>query len=314
MQKEKFKFKMKSSKLGLKSFISAGSNFISCPLNFKLLLWFVASLAVSLIFFPEFWASLRTMLSLDWIFGQQHASLWGILALCLFWLYLKRKEIWRGMNESAKFKNKNSKTNFALYTLNSTLGLGLVAGAVLMPPSRDFLIFPVLLVFLGVFVIFFGRAAKIPSILLAIYGFAISFPLMIERFAEDAYSRAAIVPLTGLMTSLGYPFRNKGYRVYFMTSSGEPVSVAVTLGCAGPATMGVFLAIFALMMLDIPLPPKKAVWIFLFGAVGTWFQSFVRLVALMFVGYYLGEDAMWATHFWSIYILFPRKTLSLPRS
>ena len=69
--------------------------------------------------------------------------------------------------------------------------------------------------------------------------------------------------------------------------------------------MGVFLAIFALMMLDIPLPPRKAAWLFLFGAVGTWFQSLIRLIIIILVGYHLGGDAMWTTHFWSIYILFP---------
>lgn len=185
------------------------------------------------------------------------------------------------------------------------LGLALVVGAVLMPSSRDFLVFQVLLAWLGVFVIFFGKGAKIPSILLGIYGFAISFPLMIARFAEDAYSRTAITPLMGLMTTLGYPLENQGQWVYFMSATGQPISVAITSACAGPATMGVFIAIFALMMLDIPLPPKKAVRIFLFGAVGTWFQSFIRLIILMLVAYYRGEDAMWTAHFWTIYILFP---------
>ena len=296
---------MKSSKLVLKSIRVEGSNFAFFSLNFKLLLWFMASLAISLIFFQEFWASLGTMLSLDWIFGQRHAALWGVLVLCLIWLWLKRKEVWAGMSENAKFKNKNSKLNFAFCTLNFTLGLALVAGAVLMPSSQDFLIFQVLLASLGVFVIFFSRAARIPSLLLGIYGFAISFPLIIERFAEEAYSRAAIVPLMGLMTALRYPLQNQGQWVHFTSSSGEPISVAITAGCAGPATMGVFLAIFTLMMLDIPLPPGKAVWIFLFGVAGTWFQSVIRLVILMLVGYHLGEGALWTAHFWTSYILFP---------
>jgi exosortase/archaeosortase family protein len=189
--------------------------------------------------------------------------------------------------------------------LNFALGTGLVAGAILMPASRDFLVFQVLLAWLGVFVIFFGKGAKIPSILLGIYGFVISFPLMIARFAEDAYSRTAIAPLVWSMTTLGYPFESQGQWVHFVSSTGQPISAAITTSCAGPATMAVFMAIFALMMLDIPLPPRKALGLFLFGAVGTWFQSVIRLIILMFVGYYRGEDAMWTTHFWSIYILFP---------
>jgi len=296
---------MKSSKLVLKNIRVERGNFAFCSLNFKLLLWFIASLAISLIFFQEFWTSLGTMLSLDWIFGQRHAAMWGVLALCLIWLYLKRKEVWRGMNlNSHPERSEGSQRFFA--TLGMTfLGLGLVAVAVLMPSSQDFLVFQVLLASLGVFVIFFSRAARIPSLLLGIYGFAISFPLIIERFAEEAYSRAAIVPLMGIMTALRYPLQNQGQLVHFTSSGGEPISVVITAGCAGPATMGVFLAIFTLMMLDTPLPPGKAVWIFLFGAVGTWFQNVIRLVILMLVGYHLGEGAMWTAHFWTSYILFP---------
>jgi len=259
----------------------------------RVALWFIASLVISFIFFQEFWASLGTMLSLDWIFSQHHASPWGVLALCLIWLYLKRKEVWRGMS---------LRSSLVFFV---PLGLALVAGAVLMPSSQDFLVFQVLLASLGVFVIVFGKAAKIPSILLGIYGFAISFPLIIARFAEIPYSIAAINPVVWVMTALGYPLGNQGQWVHFISFSGEPISAAITAACAGPATMGVFLAIFALMMLDIPLPLRKAAWLFLFGVVGTWFQSFIRLIFLMLVGYYWGEEAMWTAHFWSIYILFP---------
>ena len=55
----------------------------------------------------------------------------------------------------------------------------------------------------------------------------------------------------------------------------------------------------------MPLPRKKAVELLLFGVVGTWFQSFIRLVLLLLVGYYVGEDALWAAHSWSIYVVFP---------
>ena len=268
------------------------SNWKSFTLS-RVALWFIASLIISFVFFQKFWASLGTMLSLDWIFGQYHASSWGVLGLCGIWLWLKRKEVWRGMS---------LRPSLVFFV---PLGLILVVGAILLPSSQDFLIFQVLLASLGVFIIVFGKAAKIPSILLGIYGFAISFPLIIERFAQLPYSMSAIKPLMWILTSLGYSVESQGYWLYLISSSGEPISVAITASCAGPATMGVFLAIFALMMLDIPLPPRKAAWLFLFGVVGTWFQSFVRLVILMLVGYYWGEDAMWTAHFWTIYILFP---------
>ena len=272
----------------------------------RLWLWLVISLTLSLTLFRDFWVSLPTMLSPDWVVGQYHASSWGVLALCLIFLWLKRKEVWKGMNGSAKLKDKNSKMNFAFCTLNFTLGLGLVVGAVLMPTSKDFLVFQVLLAWLGVFIMIFGReAAKVLAILLAIYGFAIAFPLTIGRFAEEAYSRTAIVPLTGIMGIMGYPWQIEGQWAHWVSSGGEPISVVITAACAGPATMGVFIALFVLMTLDMPLPLKKAAGLFLFGIVGTWFQSVVRLVILMLAGYYLGKDALWTAHFWTIYLLFP---------
>ena len=258
----------------------------------KLGLWLILSLVLSFIFFRDFWANLPVMLSPAWVLGQHHAAPWGVLGLCIIFLWLKRKELGKGMSSGGS-------------QAFIPVGLGLVAGAVLMPSSQDYLVFQVLLASLGVFVILFRRGARIPAILLAIYGFAISFPLAVERFAEDAYSRTAIAPLMGLMTILGYPMQNQEQWVSFTSTGGEPISVAITAGCAGPATMGVFIALFALMMLDMPLPPKKAVWLFLFGAVGTWFQSFVRLVILLLVGYYWGKEALWTAHFWTIYILFP---------
>ena len=255
-------------------------------------LWFVLSLVLSLVFFKEFWTSLGTMLSPDWIFVQHHAAAWGILALCVIWLYLKRREIIREVSPGLK-------------PVFVPLGLALVAGAILIPSSQNYLVFQVLLASLGVFIAIFGKAAKIPSILLGIYGFGISFPLIIERFAEIPYSIGALKPLMWILTGLGYPFQNDGVWVNFTSVSGEPVSVAIISACGGPVTMGVFLSIFALMMLDMPLPPKKATWIFLFGVVGTWFQAIIRLIILMLVGYYWGRDTLFWVHSWTIYVVFP---------
>jgi len=260
----------------------------------KLVLWLVLSLALSLVFFRDFWVSLGTMLSPDWIFSEHHAAPWGVLGLCGIWLWLKRRDI-----------RADTKFNFAFYTLNFTLGVGLIVAAVLMPPSRDFMVFQVLLASLGVFIILFGRAARLPALLLGIYGFVVSFPLLIERFAELPYATGAIKPVMWLLTGVGYPLQSAGQLVHFTSSGGEPILVTITAACAGPATMAVFIALFALMTLDTPLPPKKAVGMFLFGAVGTWLQSIIRLIILLLVGYHLGESAMWTAHFWTIYILFP---------
>jgi len=283
-QREKFKVnKLKEKVLGVER---------SPKLLVRLAVWFIVSLALSFIFFREFWASLWVMLSPSWIFGQHHAAPWGVLGLCAIWLWLKRKQIQSDMEV---------RQNLVFIPL----GLALVIGAILIPPSQDFMVFQVLLASLGVFVILFSRGARIPSILLGIYGFAISFPLVIERFAELPYSTSAIKPLVWILSGLGYTFQSEAQWIHFTSYSGEPISVAVTAACAGPVTMGVFLAIFTLMMLDVPLPPKKAVWLFLFGAVGTWLQSVIRLVIVMLVGYHWGKEALWTAHSWTIYVLFP---------
>ena len=277
---------MKSSRV----ILASGPLNLTLPL--RLVLWLVFSVMLSVTCFREIWPSLPGMLSPSWILGQHHATPWGVLALCFIFLWLKRKQVW-------------DKMNHGLSLVFIPIGLALIAGALLIPSSQDYMVFQVLLASLGVFVIIFGRGAKIPSILLAIYGFAISFPPAIERFAGDAYSRTAIVPVMGVMTTLGYPLQNEGQWVHFTSLGGEPISVVITAACAGPATMGVLIALFSLMMLDMPLPPKKAAGLFLFGVVGTWFQNFIRLVILMLAGYYLGEQPLWTAHFWTIYILFP---------
>ncbi len=258
----------------------------------KVGLWFLVSLVLSVVFFRDFWTSLPAMLSPDWVLGQQHASPWGVFALCAIFIWFKRKALWKRMDQESGFAA-------------IPLGLALIAGAIFIPSAQDYQVFRVLLAGLGVFVAFFGKAAVMPAILLAVYGFAISFPLVIQQFAEEAYARLDIAPLTWLMTALGYPLEATGQLLRFTTSSGEPIAVTVTVACAGPATMGVFIALFALMMLDIPLSPKKALWFFLFGAAGTWFQNFIRLVLLILIGYYLGGNALRIAHFWTIYILFP---------
>ena len=267
-------------------------NWLKMRVAVKLVLWLILSTVFSLIFFQKFWASLPSMLSPAWVFGQHHAAPWGVLALCLIFLWLKKREIWEKISCSPSLA-------FV------PVGLGLIAGAVLMPTSQDYMVFQVLLASFGIFVIIFGKGAKIPSVLLAIYGFTISFPLAIQRFADDLYSRIAIIPVMGVMNILGYPLQNEGQWVHFTSLSGEPISVTITASCAGPATMGVFIALFALMVLDMPPPLRKIAWLFPFGVLGTWFQSFIRLVLLLLVGYYLGEPALWTAHYWTIYVLFP---------
>ena len=157
----------------------------------RLSMWFLISLVISLVFFREFWTSLGTMLSPDWIFGQHHAAPWGMLGLCGIALWLKRRKLWQEMTLRANL----------VFILP---GVALVVGAIFIPSNQDFLVFQVLLASLGVFVLLFGKAAKIPTVLLGIYGFVISFPLIIERFAELPYALSAVKPLIWIIERLGH--------------------------------------------------------------------------------------------------------------
>ncbi len=274
----------------VRNIFASGRLNLSLPV--RLTLWALASVALSAIFFRDFWRDLPGMLSPARILGENQASPWGVLTLCFIFLWLKRKEVGDGMRPGP-----------GLFFI--PIGSAIAAAALLMPVSLDYLAFQALLATLGVFTIFFGRGIKIPFILIAIYGFTVSFPLVVEHFANDAYAQTVVLPLKGLLTILGYPFSTNGQLLHLTDIRGVPITVAVTVACAGPATMGVFLAIFALMTLDMPLPPKKAAWLFLLGVAGTWLQNFIRVSILMVVAYYFGEEPMWTAHSWTIYLLFP---------
>lgn len=265
---------------------------LNLSLSVRLALWALSSVILSVIFFREFWLGLPAMLSPARVLGENQASPWGVLTLCFIFLWLKRKQVREGMQ-----------TGTGLIFI--PIGLAITAAALIMPVSPDYLAFQALLATLGVFTVFFGRGIKIPFILMAIYGFTISFPLLVQRFTEDAYAQTVIIPLNGFLTILGYPFSTDGQWLRLTNIKGEVITVLVSVACAGPSTMGVFLAIFALMTLDMPLPSKKAAWLFLLGVAGTWLQNLVRVAILMVVAYYLGEKTMWTVHSWTIYLLFP---------
>jgi len=261
----------------------------------KVALCFVVCFTISFVFFQQSLESIATMLTLNYILGQNHAAPWAVLVLCGIWLWLKRKDIVQGMKEESYFRSP----------VSIALGLVLLIVSLLIPAIDDLLVFQLLLARLAVFIILFGKGMLIPAIMLVIYGFSISFPLLVNRFAELPYSQTIILPAMWILTMLGYPLESQGQWITFVSVTGEQICVLVNAACAGPATMGLFIALFALMMLDRPLPARKACCIFIFGVVGTWIQSIVRLIILLLVGYYYGEAALWTAHFWTIYILFP---------
>jgi len=280
--------------------------FLKTDTRRKIVMWLLFSLMLSVVLLRDFWTEILVILSPNWVFGEYHVAPWGIIILCFAFIWLKRRDLWGEMNQSDKSYVRwdnyhKSKTRIGMILISFIL----IAGAALLPVSRDYLVFKILLASLGIFGIFFFKAVKIPAILLAIYGMVITFPLMIQHFFEYSYSQTALIPLMKIINFLGYQIQNQGNIIGLSTIGGESIYTTITTACAGPTTMVVFIALYALMMLDRPLPGKKAIGLFVIGIVGTWIQSTLRLVLLMVIGYYFGEDALWTAHYWTIYILFP---------
>ena len=184
-------------------------------------------------------------------------------------------------------------------------GVALLALSLFLPRSGDFLVLLMLLSWLGIFTILFSRAAIIPTILLAIYGFSLAFPILATRWLGEPSAILVINTVIAITTMLGLPITSQGLVLRFTSVNDDAISALVAAGCAGYATIGVFIALFALMMLDIRLPLKKAWWVFLIGLVGTWLQNILRIVISLVAAYYWGSEALMAVHYNISYVIFP---------
>lgn len=227
-----------------------------------------------------------------YIIGDHHVTPWGVLFLCFLFTILKRNEI------KGNLRRKVS----PIYII---AGVGIASLSIFIPVAPDFIILKSLVTCLGLFTVFFGRASLLPVKLLAIYTFTILAPMAVQSYFERPYALTAAGPATMVAGMLGLPVTANEQILTVETLSGESISVVVTAACAGPSTMAVFMAIFFLMMMDVRLPVKAAAGVFVFGAVGTWAQSVVRIIVIMAFGHFGGAPALWKAHFWTIYILFP---------
>jgi exosortase/archaeosortase family protein len=266
----------------------------------KMALWLFAVLIISLALFRSLWAELPGVLSLSYVLDF-NVSPWAILLLCLLFLVLKRHQV--ALDSS--FKLGRIESRISPIGLNLVLAALIIVGAAFIPDNKDLVVLRLLLVGLGAFVLVFGPGGRIPAILVAVYAFAMLFPAFVDHFLPDFYAGTAGLPSHGFMTLVGLPIQYLDQNFSFSSVGGEPITVLVTTACAGPFTMSIFISIFALMMLDRPLPLRHALAFFLFGVLGTWLQNVIRLVILVAAGYELGSRALWDAHYWSVYILFP---------
>lgn len=261
-------------------------------MNKKLLLWALSCLAISPIFLNN--------VSIPSLFQLQSAGLysWAVLSLCVLWIYIKKDELSGKMGQGERLF---SGLPFAL-----TGGL-IVIAAIFLPGGVKFAdtIFKILLSYLGLFVLFFGRAGLLPGILIGIYGFSLGFPLAVDRFIEPRYSLATVWMVVSALNVLGLQLVSEGQLIHFLDVDGQRITIFVNAACSGVASMSIFLALFALMMLDIGVPPKSALYLAAFGIIGTSVQNVLRLVTLVVGGHYYSYKGVAITHSYAGYIMFP---------
>lgn len=261
-------------------------------MNSKLWLWALSCFVISFLFLDK--VRMPT-----WSYLQSCGFYpWAVLLLCMLWLYNKRGEqIKKTLAES----EKSAGLPFIL------LGASILAVSLLMPRDVGLagVVFEMLLAYLGIFIILFGRAALIPGILLGIYGFSMGFPVAIARYLDLQYSLATVWMVVAALKTSGFQLVSQGQMIRFPNINGSEISIFVNAACSGSASMTIFLAIFALMMLDIRLQNKNALYMLVFGVVGTTVQNVIRLIVIILAGYYYDYHGVSVAHSYAGYILFP---------
>ena len=261
-------------------------------MNSKLWLWALSCFVISFLFLDK--VRMPT-----WSYLQSCGFYpWAVLLLCMLWLYNKRGE------QMERMRSESEKSAGLPYIL---LGASILAVSLLMPRDVGLagVVFEMLLAYLGIFIILFGRAAILPGVLLGIYGFSVGFPVAIARYLDLQYSLATVWMVVAALKTSGFQLVSQGQMIRFPNINGSEISIFVNAACSGSASMTIFIAIFALMMLDIRLSNKNALYMFLFGVVGTTVQNVIRLIVIILAGYYYDYHGVSVAHSYAGYILFP---------
>jgi exosortase/archaeosortase family protein len=212
-----------------------------------------------------------------------------ILFLCVVFLYAKRHEI-------------HDEKPSLIYAIS---GAGMISGSFFLPAvTPEFEIFRLLLALTGLAFLFFGEAASLPALLLCIFGFGISFPKLVDAYIGIAYAQFS-TKIAYSIGSLFIPATQGDTAISMITLSGERLIMIINAACSGSASMSVFLVIFMLMSLDLPLPKRKLAYMLVFGIIGTSVQNIFRLVILMLAGYYWGPSAVESGESFAGYVIFP---------
>ncbi len=106
---------------------------------------------------------------------------------------------------------------------------------------------------------------------------------------------------------IGLPFSGAGNEIVLRAPDySTPVTLLVTEACSGIHSSFLFLAFFAMMLVDLRggLSRKMGLVYFVIGGVGTYSANIVRIVVLALITYYVGFDAMKTFHDYFGFVFF----------
>ncbi len=267
-------------------------------ITLKTSLWLASILFVFLAFRSDIIAHLSFI---DYPALKQNGFyLWAVLFLCLAWIVVKRAEIIRAV------KDAHIEPGWVLAG-SCLLGasIALLYYVVMSPVGLAVGLFAVLFGVVASFSLFFGRASKIPLMLLGLFGVAVFFPIVLENVLSAPFSRATAVLSVSALQLLGMPISLSGVTVTLNSVAGYTILTKVDARCAGSDSLAIFLAVFGLMVIDRRPRANILIGLVILGVIGTYLQNFVRLLLLFTAGYYYGSDALWTVHDYAAYILFP---------
>jgi|GEM_PF-2558513 len=219
---------------------------------------------------------------------------WVVLLLCIIFFVKSNIVGSYKLNKYVDFKS----SYFAL-------GCALILLSIFIPQNIDlpYNLFKILLGYIGIYFLLTGKSALLPLYLLTIYGFSIAFPELTEHLNSDTFQHI-IAWITVKISSVFISVSLLNNTIEINSLTNENIVIIINAACTGVAALALFVAIFALMNLDMPLPKQDAAVFFFIGLAGTFIQNIVRLVALVFTGYYFGTQTLVNAHAVLGYIIF----------
>ncbi len=264
----------------------------------KTSLWLASMVFIFLAFRGDVISHLSTI---DYSALKQNGFyLWAVLFLCLAWIFVKRAEIIRAAND-ARIETGWVLGGACLFATS----VALIYYVTVSPVELAIGLFAILFGVVASFTLLFGRASKIPLMLLGLFGVAVFFPIVVEGVFSAPFSRATAVLSVSALQLLGMPINLNGVTVSLNSIAGYNILTKVDAKCAGSDSLAIFLAVLGLMVIDRRPRTNILIGLVLLGVRGTYLQNFVRLLLLFAAGYYYGSDALWTVHDYAAYILFP---------